>query len=49
LRSLTLRGLDPATAAALALDAVELAADRGPALTAQLDTPRGRVALSTRG
>jgi hypothetical protein len=49
LRSLTLRGLDPGAAAVLVLDGVELAADAGPAITAQLDTPRGPVTLSSRG
>jgi hypothetical protein len=48
LRSLTLRGLPLAAARALALSGVRLASDAGPALSVQLDTPRGPVCLSTR-
>lgn len=50
LRSLVLRGVAPAAAAAL--DLVQVSLDRenagGPALQAQLDTPRGRLMLSSR-
>ncbi|MES2956825.1 MAG: VOC family protein [Pseudomonadota bacterium] len=45
LRSLTLRGLEPGVEQALALPRVEIAATPGPALSASLDTPRGRVTL----
>jgi len=45
LKSLVLRGLPAGAAQALALQGVGLAADAGPAITATLDTPRGRVTL----
>jgi hypothetical protein len=47
LRSLTLRGLAPAVVQALALQGVEFAAGDGPAISATLDTPRGRVTLDS--
>ena len=47
LRQLALRGLAPATQRALGLPGVELPQDRGPAILAILDTPRGRLTLSS--
>jgi hypothetical protein len=47
LRSLTLRGLATAVVQALALQDVEFAAGAGPAISAALDTPRGRVILDS--
>ena len=47
LRQLALRGLAPATQRALGLPGVELPEDRGPAIAAILDTPRGRLTLSS--
>jgi hypothetical protein len=47
LRSLTLRGLTVRTLDALALRGVRVTSDHGPALSAQLDTPRGPVTLTT--
>ena len=45
LRGLTLRGVPALAAQALDAKGVEFAADAGPALSATLDTPRGRVTL----
>ncbi len=45
LHSLKLRGVPLAAAQALRCPGIEFAADAGPALTATLDTPRGRVTL----
>ncbi|MDP1692996.1 MAG: VOC family protein [Burkholderiaceae bacterium] len=45
LHSLTLRGVPAAAAQALGWPGVEFAANAGPALSATLDTPRGRVTL----
>lgn len=42
---LTLRGVPALAAQALDAKGVEFAADAGPALSATLDTPRGRVTL----
>ena len=47
LRGLTLRGLSRRVAALLGLPGVEVRADAGPAIIASLDTPRGRVDLSS--
>ena len=47
LRQLALRGLAPATQRALNLPGVELPQDSGPALAAILDTPRGRLTLTS--
>jgi hypothetical protein len=47
LRALTLRGLPASAVQALALTAVAVAEDAGPAITAQLETPRGLVTLTT--
>jgi hypothetical protein len=47
LRSLTLRGLPSAATRALALSAVALDDTPGPALQAQLETPRGIITLSS--
>jgi hypothetical protein len=47
LRSLTLRGLPPAAVQALALHGVEFAAGAGAAISATLDTPRGRIILDS--
>jgi hypothetical protein len=47
LRSLTLRGLAPAAVQALALQGVEFAAGAGAAISATLDTPRGRISLDS--
>ncbi len=47
LRALTLRGLSPPVVRALGLPGVVFAADAGPAITATLDTPRGRVTLTS--
>ena len=47
LHRLTLRGLAPAVAQALGLPGVDLRDGTGPAITAVLDTPRGRVTLSS--
>jgi hypothetical protein len=48
LRSLTVRGLPLQAVRLLGLSGIELAAEPGPALSAQLDTPRGPVCLTTR-
>ena len=45
LRGLTLRGVPALAAQALDAKDIEFAADAGPALSATLDTPRGRVTL----
>lgn len=45
LRGLTLRGVPALAAQALETTGVEFAAEAGPALSATLDTPRGRVTL----
>jgi hypothetical protein len=47
LQELTLRGLTPAAIQALDGRGVVHAADTGPALSATLDTPRGRVTLTS--
>jgi len=47
LQALTLRGLPPAAIQALEARGVVHAADAGPALSATLDTPRGRVTLTS--
>jgi len=47
LRALTMRGLTQRTVEALGLQGVPVAPDHGPALSAQLDTPRGPVTLTT--
>jgi hypothetical protein len=47
LRALTLRGLTQRTVEALGLQGVAVAPDNGPALSAQLHTPRGPVTLTT--
>jgi len=47
LRQLALRGLAPATQRALGLPGVDLPQDLGPAIAAILDTPRGRLTLSS--
>jgi hypothetical protein len=47
LRSLALRGLPARCVDALGLQALQNASDSGPALSAQLDTPRGPVTLTT--
>lgn len=47
LHALTLRGLPPAAIEALDCRGVAHAADAGPALSATLDTPRGRVTLTS--
>lgn len=47
LQELTLRGLTPAAIQALDGRGVVYAADAGPALSATLDTPRGRVTLTS--
>lgn len=47
LRALTLRGLPPAATAALNLSMATLADDDGPALSVQLDTPRGSLTLDS--
>jgi hypothetical protein len=47
LQSLVVRGLSAQATSALPLQGVQVAADNGPALTAQLDTPRGAVTLTT--
>ena len=47
LRSLRLRGLAPEVVESLALKGIESATDPGPALTACLATPRGRVTLTS--
>jgi len=47
LHKLTLRGLAPAVARALGLPGVEMREGPGPAITATLGTPRGRVTLSS--
>jgi hypothetical protein len=47
LRALTLRGLPPAAASVLALHAVMVADAPGPALQAQIESPRGLVTLSS--
>ena len=46
-QALTLRGLSSAALQALGCQGVAHAADAGPALSLTLDTPRGRVHLST--
>ena len=45
LRALTLRGLPEAAVRALPMTGIDCAASGGPALSATLDTPRGRVTL----
>ena len=45
LRGLTLRGVPASAAQALVAKGIEFATDAGPALSATLDTPRGRVTL----
>ena len=45
LQALTVRGLTPAAIQALESLGVAHATDAGPALSATLDTPRGRVTL----
>ena len=47
LQALTLRGLTPAAIQALDASGVAHADDAGPALSATLDTPRGRVTLAS--
>ena len=47
LQALTLRGLTPAAIQALEVHQVAHAADAGPALSATLDTPRGRITLTS--
>lgn len=47
LRALTLRGLTQRAAEALGLQGVAVAPDKGPALSARFDTPRGPVTLTT--
>jgi len=47
LHSLTLRGLTARSVDALALQGVRVASGSGPALSAQLDTPRGPLTLTT--
>lgn len=47
LQALTLRGLTPAVIKALDVRGVVHAADAGPALSATLDTPRGRITLTS--
>ena len=47
LQGLTLRGLTRASIRALGASAVAHATDIGPALSATLDTPRGRVTLTS--
>ena len=47
LHSLTLRGLVPAAVESLGLQSIDRAAGPGPALTACLATPRGRVSLTS--
>lgn len=47
LRSLTLRGLTARSVEALGLQGVQIASGSGPALSAQLDTPRGPLNLTT--
>jgi hypothetical protein len=47
LQALTLRGLTPAAIEALDASGVAHADDAGPALSATLDTPRGRVTLTS--
>jgi hypothetical protein len=47
LQQLTLRGLTPAVIQALDVRGVAHATDAGPALSATLDTPRGRATLTS--
>ena len=47
LRGLSLRGLPLAAAQVLGLSGVEVLAEAGPAISAVLDTPRGRVTLTS--
>jgi hypothetical protein len=47
LQGLTLRGLTPAAIQAMGGSCVAHATDAGPALSATLDTPRGRVTLTS--
>lgn len=47
LQQLTLRGLTPAVIQALDVRGVVQATDTGPALSATLDTPRGRITLTS--
>jgi Glyoxalase-like domain len=47
LRSMVLRGVPHAAIAALRLQGIQISNDAGPALTVELNTPRGQCKLST--